>query len=97
MLAANLVEYRFCGFRAAMRNVIQTLTDPFLCIGPRGNVQQTLIPFSILHNGGCLSMHSQHDGALGPLQSLHEVTGRPPKRRQRLNVARNVQHMHLVE
>jgi hypothetical protein len=78
-----------------MRNVVQTLTDPLLRIGPRGNVQQTLVPFSILHNGSCLSIYSQHHGALGPLQALHEVTGCPSKRRQRLNVARNVQHIHL--
>jgi hypothetical protein len=41
-------------------------------------------------------MHSQHDGTLGPLQPLHEVAGCPSKRRQGLNVARNVQHIYLV-
>jgi hypothetical protein len=79
-----------------MRFIAQALKYPFLCISAGGNVEQALIPFSILYDGGCLPIHSQHDRAFGLLQPLHEVTGCPAKRCQRLNVTRNVQHIHLI-
>jgi len=54
-------------------SVLQTLADALFGVGAPGNIQQALIGFRILHDGRCLPVHREHDGALAPLKLLHEV------------------------
>jgi hypothetical protein len=82
MFASHLIECLFRRKCAAMSDISQPLKYAFLCICPSGNIKQTLIPFGILYNGGCLPVHRQHNWAFGLLQLLHEVTRCPAKRRE---------------
>jgi hypothetical protein len=94
MRGFKLLEKLPCRAGAAIRYVIKPLADAFLSIGARGDVEQALIGFRILHDGGGLSVNREHYGAFGFLKLFHEVAGRPPKCRQRLNVTCDVKHMH---
>jgi hypothetical protein len=64
MFAANLVKYLSRRASASVGYVIPALPDPFLGIGPRGKIEQSLIGFGILHDGCCLPLHREHYGAL---------------------------------
>jgi hypothetical protein len=70
--------------------VFQTLTDTFFCIGTGGNVEQALIGFGILYDSRCLPFHRKHHSALCLFKLLHEIAGSAAKRRQGLDVVRNV-------
>ena len=49
----------------------------------------------VLDDGRCFSVHCEDHWAFGFLKELHEVARRPAKCCQRLNVARDVEHLHL--
>jgi hypothetical protein len=86
MFAANLVKDISRRASASVGYIIETLTDAFLCIGAGGNVEQALIGFGVLHDSRCLSLHSEHHGALALLELLHEVAGPATEGCQRLNI-----------
>jgi hypothetical protein len=44
--------------------VFKSLTKAFFCIGVGGNVEQTLISFSILNDGRGLAIHGKHHRTL---------------------------------
>jgi hypothetical protein len=47
----ELVEKLPCRPEFSFFRVFKVLTDSFLCIGTRGNVEQMLISFSVLNDG----------------------------------------------
>jgi hypothetical protein len=71
--AANLVDSFARRAGAAVRNIVQTLADEFFRICAGGNVEQPLVGFGILHDGGRLPLHSEHHGPLGLLELFHKV------------------------
>lgn len=77
-----------------MRYVVQALADAFFSISARGDIEQALIGCGVLYDGGGFSVYREHDRALRFLELLHEVTGGPAECGQRLDVARDVDHMH---
>jgi hypothetical protein len=95
MFAANLVKYLSRRTGTASCDIVQTLTDAFLGVGPGGKIEKALIGFSILHNGSGFSIDCEHYRAFGLLELFHEIAGRPAKRRQRLDVTGDVKHLHL--
>jgi hypothetical protein len=58
----------------------------------RGYIQQLLIGFGVLHNGRGLPLDGQYDGTLAFLELLQELTRAAAKRRQRLDVFRDIEH-----
>src|ERR1700691_6257837 len=96
MFAANLVKYLSRRTGTTVCNIVPTLTDAFLGVGAGGKIEQALIGFSILHNGSCFSVDRDHHWAFGLLELLHEIAGRPAKRRQRLDVTGDVKHLYLT-
>jgi len=44
--------------------VLKALPDAFLGVGMGGYIEQTLIGFSVLHDGGCFPLDCEHDGEL---------------------------------
>jgi hypothetical protein len=63
MFAANTLKHLSRRTDATMGYIVQALTDAFLRISARGDVQQALVGFCILYNGSCLPIHRQHHGA----------------------------------
>jgi hypothetical protein len=92
MFAANLVKYLSRRTGTASCDIVQTLTDAFFGVGPGGKIEQTLIGFSILHNGSGFSIDREHHWAFGLLELFHEIAGRPAKRCQRWDVTGDVKH-----
>jgi hypothetical protein len=70
----ELVEKLFCRSEFSFFRVFKALTDSFLCIGARGNVEQMLINFSVLNHGSGLPIHRKHHGTLTFFQLFHKVT-----------------------
>ena len=64
MFAANLVKHLSRRACASVGDVIKPLADTFLGIGPRGNIEQSLIGFGVLYDGRCFALHHEDDGAL---------------------------------
>jgi hypothetical protein len=73
MFSANLVKHLFCGAVTTAGYIVQTLTNAFLGVGAGGDVEQPLIGLGILHNGGCLPLNCEHDGAFTLLQLLQKL------------------------
>src|SRR5271157_4491231 len=48
----------------SLSRILQALTDAFLCIGPGGDIEQSLIGFGVLDDGRRLPLHGEHHGAL---------------------------------
>src|SRR5579864_1214988 len=69
-----LTTYAMCGFELAEKvscwthpsllRILKALSDAFLGIGARGNVEQTLIGFGVLHNSRRFALHGEHHWAL---------------------------------
>src|ERR1051325_10573869 len=76
----------------ALSHILQALADTLARVGLRGNIQQSLISFGILHNGSGLALYGQYDGTLALLELFHELAGAASERRQRLDVFRDVEH-----
>jgi len=93
IFAAELVEYFSCRASAAVGYIVEAFAYALFRISAVGKFQKALIGLGILDHGGSFTIHSQHHGALGLLQPLHEVAGCPSKRRERLNVFGNIQHI----
>jgi hypothetical protein len=74
--------------------VIQALADTFFGIGARSDIEQALIGCGVLHNGGGFSVYREHYRAFSFLKLLHEVPGGSAECGQRLDVARDINHMH---
>jgi len=70
--------------------VLKPLPDALFCVRPRGDVQQTLISFRVLHDGGSLAVNGQNKRAFRFFQLLKKGGGVVAKRRQGLNVLRNI-------
>jgi len=79
-----------------MRHVVQSLADTLLRVGAGRDIEQALIRFGILDDGGGFALDREHDRAFRLLQLFHEVARRPAKCRQRLNVTCDIQHMRLL-
>jgi len=102
--AVMLTRYAILGFKlveklsdwscTAMCYVVEPLANTFLSIGARGNVEQTLIGFGVLHDRCSFAVNREHYRAFGLLELFHEVAGRPAKCSQRLNVTSDVQDIH---
>ena len=96
MFAADLIEGGFRRRSATMRNIVQALTDAFAGVGTGSEVEEALVGFGILHDGCRLAVDRQNHRTLGLSQLLHEVAGSPSKRRQRLDVFRDVHQKVLT-
>jgi hypothetical protein len=72
--------------------VLQTLTNTFFRVGSGGNVKQALIGAGVLDDSRGLTLHSEHQGALGSFELFYEIAGTAAERRQRLNVLRDIEH-----
>jgi hypothetical protein len=70
MFAENTLKHFSRRTGPATGDIVQALTDTFLCIGARGDVQQALVGFCILNNGCCLPIHRQHHGALALFKAV---------------------------
>jgi hypothetical protein len=70
--------------------IFKPLTDSFVHVGPRRDVEQALIRFRILHDSCGLTVDRQNNRAFSFFQLPKKRRGIVPKRRQSLNVLRNV-------
>jgi hypothetical protein len=71
---------------------LKTLPDTFLGVGVSSNIEQSLIGFGVLHDGGCFPLHCEYHGALALLKLFHEIAGTTPESRQRLDILGYVKH-----
>src|SRR3981189_887493 len=92
MFATDAVKYFFGGAGAPVGHVIKPLADSLFRIRAGGDVEQALVSFGVLHDGGSLPLDGEHHGALAFLQLLHEVAGTAAEGRQRLDVLGDVKH-----
>lgn len=86
-----------CRRHAAFSNVRAPLADAFFRVRLCRNVEQVLIGFGILHDGGVLAVDRQNNRAFRFLELLKEVSGMIPKRGQGLNVSGNIHPVMLRE
>jgi len=91
MAAAELGEYLFGWPSPAMSDIVQTLPDCFVNVGSRGDIEQPLILFRVLHDSLSLAVHGQHDGPLALFDLLEKFARIAPKVCQRLNVFGDVE------
>jgi len=80
---------------AALLYILEALADPFSCFDLRGDVEQTLIGFGILHGCSALSVDGKHERFFGLLKVLHELRGISAESGHRLNVFLDVEHEYL--
>src|ERR1700756_4526747 len=76
--------------------VFDALPDSLKSIGLRGNVEQALIGFGILHDRFRLSIDCKNQWFLRFLEVLHELPWIAAERRHRLNVFFDVKHNDLA-
>jgi hypothetical protein len=73
MLGFELVE-EFAGRAdSSFHNVIKSLADAFMNIGLSRDVEQSLVGGGVLNDGSCLSVDSQHYGALCSPELFDEI------------------------
>jgi hypothetical protein len=90
-LATDVVKYFFGGAGAPVGHVIKPLADSLFRIRTGGDVEQALVGFGVLHDGGSPPLDVEHHRALAFLQLLDEVAGTAAEGRQRLDVFGDVQ------
>jgi hypothetical protein len=85
---------RFSGrMHAALLYILKALADPFSCFDLRGDVEQTLLGFGILHD--CFSLSGKHQRFFCLLKVLHGLRGISAESDHRLNVFLDVEHEYL--
>src|SRR4051812_5237276 len=72
--------------------VLQALSNALVRMGEGSYIQQALVGFGVLHDGGRLSLYRQHYGPLRFLELSDEVTGPAAECRERLDVFGDVKH-----
>jgi len=90
MAPAELSEYLFGRSSPTVGNVVQALPDRFVNISARGDIEQPLILFGVLHDSLGLAVHGQHYGALGFLDLFEKLSRLASEGRKRLNVFRDI-------
>src|ERR1700687_2381741 len=75
--------------------ILDALPDSLKCIGLRGDVEQALIGFGILHDRLRPSIDCKDQRFLRLLEVLHEFPRIAPECRHRLNVFLDVEHDDL--
>jgi hypothetical protein len=84
------------GVRATLLYILKALPDSLKSIRLRGNIQQALIGFGILHNRFRLSIDGKHQRSLGLLKLFHEFPRIAPECRHRLYIFLDVEHKALT-
>jgi hypothetical protein len=95
MRSFKLFEELPCWPDLSVFRVLKALTNAFVGIGVRGDIEQTLIGLGVLDDGYCLAIHSENYGALALLKMFHKIAGRAAEGRQRLDVGCDVKHRLL--
>jgi len=97
MRGSELVEKLPCGPSLSFFRTLKTLLDAFPGVAMRSNIEQSLIGFGVLHDGGCFPLfHCEYYGALAFLKLFYEIAGTAPESRQRLNILGYVKHRPLL-
>jgi hypothetical protein len=96
MVAAEHLQCFAGGTHTTLLCVFDALADTLKCIGLRGDVEQALIGFGILHDRFCLSIDGKNQRFLRFLEMFHEFPTIAAERRHRLNVFFDVKHNDLA-
>jgi hypothetical protein len=94
MLGFKLVKEHLHGPHLSRPCVCESLPNSLFGIGTGGKVEQALVRFSILNDGGCPPFNRKHYRPLSLLELPHEVAGTSPEGCQRLNILADVKHGH---
>jgi len=97
MLCFKGFEEILRGASASIFYIGETLADSLLRAPSRGDIQQSLIGFRVLHDGSRLTLHCENDGPLAALDLLHEIAGAAAEGRERMNIFGNVKHASHLE
>jgi hypothetical protein len=92
MRGFELVEKLPRGPSLSFFRTLKALSDAFLGVGMGGNIEQSLIGFGILHDGGCFPLHCEYHGTLAFFKLFYEIAGTTPESRQRLDILGYVKH-----
>jgi hypothetical protein len=92
MRGFELVEKLPRGPSLSFFRTLKTLPDAFLGVGMRSNIEQSLIGFGVLHDGGCFPLHCEYYGALAFFKLFYEIAGTTPESGQRLDILGYVKH-----
>jgi hypothetical protein len=91
---------RFQGFarwpNTALLYIFKSLTDSLRGIGLRGDIEEALISFGILHDRFRLAIDSKNQRSFGLLEMLHELPRIAPESGHGLNVFFDVEHAILT-
>jgi hypothetical protein len=82
MRGFELVEKLPRGPSLSSFRTFRALPDTFLGVGVSSNIEQSLIGFSVLHDGCCFPLHCQYHGTLAFFELLHEIAGTTPESRR---------------
>ena len=63
MFATDVVKYLFGRSGASVGHIIEPLADSLFRIRAGGDVEQALVGFGVMHEGGSLPIDSEHCGA----------------------------------
>src|SRR6266436_5813980 len=96
MVAPEHLQCLTGGTHTTFLYVFEALPDALKCIGLRGNVEQVLIGFGILHDRFRLSIDCKNQRFLRFLEVLHELPRIAPECRHRLNVFFDIEHNDLA-
>jgi hypothetical protein len=92
MASAKFFEELASGPRSSVGDIVFALPERLVNVGPRSDVQQSLVRFSVLHHRFSLTVNGQNYRALTLFQLFEKFARLPPEICQRLNVLRNIQH-----
>jgi hypothetical protein len=92
MRGFELVEKLPRGPSLSFFRTLKALLDAFLGVGMRSNIEQSLIGFGVLHDGGRFPLHCEYHGALAFFKLFYEIAGTTPESRQRLDILGYVKH-----
>ncbi|HLI81761.1 MAG TPA: hypothetical protein VKV03_17360 [Candidatus Binataceae bacterium] len=77
---------------SAVGDVVGALPESLIDIGARGNVEQSLIRFRVLHYRLGFTIDGENHGPFALFKLLEKFAGLASEGGQRMNVFRNVQH-----
>src|SRR5579859_4513855 len=86
MVAPEHFERFACRTDAAFLHVVQALTDAFPGVRLRGDIEQALIGFGILHDRFGFSIDGENERFFGLFEMLHELRRIAAECRHGLNV-----------
>ena len=92
MLKPEFIEYRIRGPGSTLAHIFEALSDGLMHIRAGCDVEKSLVGCGILQLRFRFPSYREHDGTLGLLELVHQVTGIAAERSYGMNIFGDVDH-----